>query len=200
MRDAPKRIRKEEKARLSKKEPKNLANYDDSTSDLDLLSIISEASAEEAKANTNRLLELIASKRPAPIRTLALLVLHVTGYDKPVTFQKRGLEFSVIPADLPEPFEDAKDIEAARLMEEEGKDPSLVAIARKLHNNYLLERYPEGPEPWDPHATAIAFLALASGYLSLKDERIEALADDSEVEAIEEAVASMLDAIEPVGE
>lgn len=199
MRDAPKRIRKEEKDRLRKKEPQTLATFDDSTSDLDLLSIIAETGAEEAEANVDRLLALIKSKRPAPIRTLALLVLRVIGYDKEVSFAKRGLEFTLIPSGLPDPFADPVDEEAARLMEEESKDPSIAGVAKKLHSNFLLERYPEGPEPWDPHKYAIAFVALAAGYLSVRDERIEELSDDPEVEAIMEKIADMLDAIEPVG-
>lgn len=91
---------------------------------------------------------------PPVIRTVALVLLRNSGYEKPLVIRKFGRGLSVIPSDLPLPGEDAVSKEIiARLRDALDKDPSRLSLVEEAVRKFALISY---PLDWGAPAAAVA--------------------------------------------
>lgn len=91
---------------------------------------------------------------PPVIRTVALVLLRNSGYDKPLVIRKFGRGLSVIPSNLPLPGEDAVSKEIfAHLRDALDKDPSRLSLVEEAVRKFALISY---PLDWGAPAEAVA--------------------------------------------
>lgn len=82
---------------------------------------------------------------PALLRTVAIVLLRGTGFDKSLTIRKFGRELEVIPSELHLPSEDKVTQEVCTLLEEAlEKDPSRFALLEEAVKKFAVISYPLG--------------------------------------------------------
>lgn len=142
-------------------------------------------------------INILKEKHSSTVKSFALILLKMAGYEKEVTFEKRGKKYALIPIYLTLPFMDDGIKEEISLIRSLTKDSTIGKVACQLFNQYTLEIY---PDPWleeagDETLYATAFLALAMDYLHIPNGNI-AIENDVrpiDLEATKKAIQTVFD-------
>ncbi|TFD92443.1 tetratricopeptide repeat protein [Jeotgalibacillus sp. R-1-5s-1] len=103
------------------------------------------------------------------IKTMLLNIMREQSVNDEVVIRKWGIEISVCPSELVDPFDQEQIDRAIRLIEEEGQEPHLVNIAIDLLKKHIFLLYPLLWRETKPEAIAEGYVRLAKEYLGTED-------------------------------
>lgn len=197
------RIRDEEKASILEREPEEIDELirtirrakDDETI---LFSLTKMAKFPKDLPYCDKMLiSLLKEKHSSDVKSFALMLLKMAGYDKEVTFEKRGKKYALVPLYLTLPFMDEAIKDEMSLMQSLTKDSTISKVATSLFNQYTMEIYPDNwmEEEGNETLIAVSFLSLAMDYLQIPNSNIAKDFDirDIDLEVTKKTIQTVFD-------
>lgn len=197
------RVRDEEKASILEREPEEIEELlrtirkakDDETI---LFSLTKMAKfPKELPYCDKTLIGLLKEKHSSDVKSFALMLLKMAGYDREVTFEKRGKKYALVPLYLTLPFMDEAIKDELNLINSLTKDSTIAKVASSLFNQYAMEIYPDDwmEEKGDETLIAASFLSLAMDYLQMPDSNLAGQFDIREIdlEVTKKAIQTVFD-------
>ncbi len=144
------------------------------------------------------LIEILEGNHSSEVKSFALMLLKMAGYDKEVTYCKRGKKYATVPLYLTLPFMDEGCKGEISLIKSLSKDSTVVKVASSLFNQYVTEIY---PDDWmenrgDELLIAASFLGLAMDYLQIQNGNLSESLDvpPNDLERTKKAIQTVFEA------
>jgi hypothetical protein len=174
-----------------------------SKDDYEVLNLLNYIQGASVRDYLDLIKELLTSERHPSVKTYALLLLVDQGYDSPVTFNKNGKVYHLVPKTLVPPYSGKLFNDFLLYLRTLCNDPSLSGVASSLLNDYIMDVYPETVihKSEDP-TLAFALILLAKKYLradpSMANYYAENPVDSAAVEALAQTISTALEAEPPL--
>lgn len=171
LRESHEKIRREEinsyKEEYSDDESKIRKLLKESDDEDKILAVLNNIDEEMAKDIEDALLSFIGNeKKFDDAKTFAAMLLAINGYDKEITFSKKGQEHHFIPKENKPRINDGSFESFISKLEGEVKDTSISGTAESILYDYLLQTYPDDPFLTDDlDIIELSIVAIANSYL-----------------------------------
>ncbi len=197
------RIRDEEKASLLERDPdgideliRTIRNAKDDDTILYALPKMAKF-PNDLPYCSKLLISILQGNHSSDVKSFALMLLKMAGYDKEVTFSKRGKKYATVPLYLTLPFMDEACKDELSLIRSLTKDSTIGKVSSSLFNQYVMEIYPDDwmEEKGDETLIAASFLGLAMDYLHIPNGNLAESLDvrPIDLETTKKAIQTVFD-------
>ena len=206
LRNLPKLIRMNEKNQnlATSYSPEKIEDiFRNSKDDYEVLNLLNYIQGASVRDYLDLIKGLLVSERHPSVKTYALLLLIDQGYGEPVTFNKNGKVYHLVPKELIPPYSGKLFNDFLLYLRTLANDPSLAGVASTLLNDYIMDVYPETViSQSDDAVLALALIQLAKAYLRA-DPSMDAYyakcdARKEEVDALAKSISETLDKEPPL--